>query len=155
MNENFEFTPNDNNNEAFSDNWDVNEDSLTDKKMASKQKIILISIGGAIFLALLGLIIGLVAFSGRSNEDDRILENVFAGGVELSGMTIEEAISALHVATDQTIAREPMTIQIYDGTLLLNPQNTKISLDVEAVAQAAFNYGRSGNNAENQQIQNL
>lgn len=154
MNENFEFTPNDNNNEAFSDNWDVNEDSLPDKKMTSKQKIILISIGGAIFLALLGLIIGLVAFSGRSNEDDRILENVFAGGVELSGMTIEEAISALHVATDQTIAREPMTIQIYDGTLLLNPQNTKISLDVEAVAQAAFNYGRSGNNAENQQIQN-
>ena len=153
MNENFEFTPNDNDSETFSDDWNANEDSSPDRKMTSKQKIILISIGGAVFLALLGLIIGLVAFSGRSNEDGRILENVFAGGIELSGMTVEEAINALHVATDQTIAREPMTIRIYDSTLLLNPQNTKIALDVEAIAQAAYNYGRSGNHAENQQIQ--
>ena len=160
MTEKFEFTPNDNNFETFPGEADMDdvlpldEDRPLERKMTSKQKIILVSIGAAVFLALVGLIIGLVLFSGRSNEDDRILKNVFAGGIELSGMTVEEAISALHVATDQSIATEPMTVRIYDGTLLLNPRDTKISLDVEAVAQAAYNYGRSGNHAENQQIQN-
>ena len=160
MDENFEFKPNDDSFETLpsepctDDVLPMNENPPRERKMTNKQKVILISVGAAIFLALLGLIIGLVAFSGRSNEDDRILKNVFAGGVDLSGMTMEEAISALHVATDQGISSEPMTVLIYDGTLLLNPQDTKISLDVEAVAQAAYDYGRSGSNAENQQIQN-
>ena len=128
-------------------------DDTQETGMTGKQKIILVSIGVAVLLGLIGLIIGLVLFSGRNNEDDRILENVFAGGIELSGMTVEEAISALHLATDHSVSKEPMVIQIYDDNLILLPEDTKVSLDVEAVAQTAYNYGRSGNHAENQQIQ--
>ena len=120
--------------------------------LSSKQKIILLSIGAGILLTLLGLIIGLILFSGRSDDDDRILENVYAAGIDLSGMTVEEATSALHTATDRSFSVEPMSIRIYDDTLLLSPEDTNASVDVDGIVQAAYNYGRSGNYAENQQI---
>lgn len=83
------------------------------------------------------------------------MQNVFAAGVDLSGMTVEEAVGALHLATDHSIMSEPMVIKIYDGTLTLNPDDTNAILDVESVAQAAYSYGRSGNHAEDQQIRKM
>ena len=121
--------------------------------LGRKQIIILVIIGAAVLLGLLSMIIGLILFSGRTTEDDHILKNVFAAGVDLSGMTVEEAINALHVATDQSICKEPMVVQVYGGTISLYPDETNASLDVEAIAQAAYNYGRTGSHAENQQIQ--
>lgn len=120
--------------------------------LSNRQKIIFVSIGAAVLITLLGLIIGLLLFSGRNDDDDRILENVFAAGIDLSGMTVEEAVNALHVATDRSFADEPLVIRIYDDTLLLPPEDTNASVDVDGIAQAAYNYGRSGNHAENQQI---
>lgn len=134
------------------DDLPVEDKAPQEEGMSRKQKIILVSIGAAVLLSLLGLIIGLLLFSGRSDEDDLILDNVFAAGIELSGMTVEEAVNALHLATDHSITTEPMVVKIYDGTLTLNPEDTKVSLDVEAMAQAAYSYGRSGNHAEDQQI---
>ena len=128
-------------------------DEATQKPLLTrKQKIVLVSIGAGILITIIGLIIGLVLFSGRNDEDNRILENVYAAGIDLSGMTVEEAISALHIATDRTFTDEPMSVQIYDDTLLLSPEDTKAAVDVEGIAQAAFNYGRSGNYSQNQQI---
>lgn len=118
-----------------------------------KQIIIFVSIGAAVLLGLLGLIIGLLLFSGRNTDNDHILQNVYAAGVDLSGMTVEEAISALHVATDHSIVQDPMIVHIYDDTLTLEPEKVNLSLNVDALAQAAYNYGRSGTHAENQQIQ--
>lgn len=120
-------------------------------RIGKKPIIIIVSIIAALLLSLIGLIAGLMIFSGRDNEDDRILENVYAAGIELSGMTVEEAINALHLATDSSFG-EPMVIRIYDDTLVLSPEDTNASLDIEAVARAAYNYGRSGTHAENQQI---
>ena len=140
---------------AFSEFDDVLPFDNTPQKegLGRKQIIILVSIGAAVLLGLIGLIIGLLLFSGRSTDDGLILENVFAAGVDLSGMTVEEAVNALHVATDDSICKEPMVIHIYDGTLSLYPDETNAILDVDAIAQAAYNYGRSGTHAENQQIQ--
>ena len=137
---------------TIDDHFQPEDDAPQDERNSSKQKIILVSIGAAILLVLLGLIIALLLFSGRNTEDKRILENVFAGGINLGGMTVEEATSALHLATDNSLAKEPLTVQIYDGTLFLYPDETNASLDVDAVVQAAYNYGRSGNHAEDQQI---
>lgn len=120
-----------------------------------RKKIIIWScIGGGILLGLLALILGLLLFSGRSEKDDQlILPNVYAAGVNLGGMSIEEAISALHVATDHEISQQPMEVTIYGQKLVLEPSTVSLSLDVDALAQAAYNYGRSGTHAENQQIQ--
>ena len=120
--------------------------------ITSRQKIIFVSVGCAVLVGILGLILGLLLFSGRNNEDDRILQNVFAAGIDLSGMTVEEATNALHLATDNSLMNEPMVIHIYDGILSLEPDDTNAILDVEAVAQAAYSYGRSGNHSDDQQI---
>lgn len=135
------------------DNFPVTEKTPTKTGIDRKQIIIFVSIGAAVLLSLIGLIIGLFVFSGRSTDDDRILQNVFAAGVDLSGMTVEEAISALHVATDHNIAQDPMEVRIFDDSLILNPADVNLSLDVDALAQAAYDYGRNGTHAENQQIQ--
>ena len=119
-----------------------------------KQIILFACIGGTVLLIILGLILGLLLFSGRSEKGDQyILDNVFAAGVNLGGMTVDEAIGALHVATDHGISQQPMEVTIYDKKLSLTPEDVDLVLDVEALAQAAYNYGRSGTHAENQQIQ--
>lgn len=120
-----------------------------------RKKIIIWScVGGGILLALLALILGLLLFSGRSEKDDQcIFPNVYAAGVNLGGMSVEEAISALHVATDHEISQKPMEVTIYGQKLVLQPATVSLSLNVDALAQAAYNYGRSGTHAENQQIQ--
>lgn len=157
MTEEFELTPEDDTLEMSSQEAAANDelpfdDEQPEEKMTSRQKIILVSIGAAVLLGLIGLIVGLLLFSGRDTEDDRILQNVFAAGVDLSNMTVEEAIGALHLATDHSISQEPMVVHIYDGALTLHPNQTNARLDVEAIAQAAYNYGRSGNHADDQQI---
>lgn len=129
------------------------DDTPQKEGLGRKQTIILVSVGAAVLLGLIGMIVGLLMFSGRTTDDNRILKNVFAAGVDLSGMTVDEAISALHAATDQSICEDPMIIQIYGGTISLYPDETNASLDVDAIAQAAYDYGRSGSHAENQQIQ--
>lgn len=139
--------------DRFSQSKNYTDEVPAKAGMSKKQIIILVSIGAAVLLSLIGLIIGLIIFSGRSDEDDRILDNVFAAGIELSGMTVEEATTALHSAIDQTLGKEPMVIRIYDkDALSLYPEDTNVSVDVEAIAQAAYSYGRSSNHAENQQI---
>lgn len=157
MTEEFETAPDDSmsgseTSEAIMNNDIPSDEAPHELKITPRQKIIFVSIGAAVLVGLLGLILGLLLFSGRNNEDDRILQNVYAAGVDLSGMTVEEAVSALHAATDRSIMHEPLVIHIYDGTLSLYPSDTNAILDVEAVAQAAYSYGRSGNHADDQQI---
>lgn len=120
-----------------------------------RKKIIIWScVGGGILLGLLALVLGLVLFSGRGEKDDqRILPNVYAAGVNLGGMSVEEAISALHVATDHEISQQPMEVTIYGQKFVLQPTTVSLSLDIDALAQAAYNYGRNGTHAENQQTQ--
>lgn len=120
-----------------------------------KQIIMLSCIGGTLLLLIVGLILGLLLFSGRSDKsDDLILDNVFVAGVNLGGMTVDEAISAIHLATDHGISQQPMEVTIYDKKLVISPQDVDLTLNVEALAQAAYGYGRNGTHAENQQIQN-
>ena len=121
--------------------------------LSLKLKIVLISIGAALFLGLIAAVIGLLLFAGRTEDEGLILDNVFAGGIELSGMTTEEAANALHLATDNTFTKKDMVVQIHDDSLRLSPEDTMAALDVEAVIKEAYEYGRSGTNAENIQIQ--
>ncbi len=82
-----------------------------------------------------------------------ILKNVFAAGVNLGGMTKEQAKRALHEATDDTYSRLDMSVQVLDSTVALSPKDTGARLDVDKVVQAAYDYGRTGSRSEQQQAQ--
>lgn len=119
------------------------------KKAARNRKIAIISVCSVILVVLIGLIIGMIVYAGRDTDDGRILDNVCAGGVNLGGMTVEEAKNALHLATDNTFSKKDLVVKLPDASIKLSPADTGAKLDVDAVVQAAYDYGRTGTDAEN------
>ena len=117
-----------------------------------REKIAIISLCSAAAVLLLAVIIIITTVLFKAPTDNGlILNNVFAAGVDLSGMTREQAKKALHAATDDTYSRLDMSVQVLDSTILLSPKDTGARLDVDAVAEAAYNYGRTGSRSEQQQ----
>lgn len=77
-------------------------------------------------------------------DDGLIFNNVFAMDINLQGMTQQEAEAALREKADSAYA-QPMTVTLQNQTLVLKPEDTKVSLDAAALAKAAYEYGRDGN----------
>ena len=99
-------------------------------------------------ILLLAIIITLAVIFSKPEDDGLILNNVFAAGVDLSGMTPEQAKNALRDATDGTYTRLDMTVNVLNETILLSPADTGARLDVDAVVEAAYNYGRTGSKTD-------
>ena len=122
-------------------------------KAAKTRMIVIIAVCSVILTILIGLIIGMIVYALQPKDDGRILNNVYAAGINLSGMTVDEARNALHLATDNTFTRKDMVITLPDDTIVLSPTNTGARLDVDKVVQAAYNYGRDGSDAANKKVQ--
>ena len=105
----------------------------------------------ALVLALLAAVC-LMAFSSCSTDDGLILSNVTAGGVDIGGKTPEEAKTLIQRQTDLTFPYEDMVIELPGETLRLSPADTGVKLDVDAMVEDAFNYGRSGTKEENKAV---
>lgn len=114
----------------------------------SRKKVLIAVISVVVVLAL-ALGGGIWYFMDMTEDDGRIYDNVYAAGLNIGGMTPEEAKSALHAATDNTYTQQSLTITLPDQQLVLTPADTGASLDVEAMVDAAYDYGRSGNRWEN------
>ena len=104
-----------------------------------------------ILVLLLALGGGIWYFLNLTADDGLIYANVTAAGVDVGGMTVEEAAAAIHAATDSTYTETSMVVKLPDGELVLQPADTGARLNADALAQAAFNYGREGNRWENYQ----
>ena len=111
--------------------------------------------GSALSVLLLVLIAAIVLgtwwFFQYTEDDGLIYPNVSAFGVDLGGMTPEEAAAALRDATGQTYTVQTMVVNLPDVTLALTPTDTGASVDVDALVQMAYDYGRGGNRWENTQ----
>ena len=118
------------------------------KKAQQNRMIAIISLCALILVLLIGLIIGFIVSSKKPADDGKILNNVCAGGVNLGGMTVEDAKNALHLATDNTFTVKDMVIKLPDGSFTISPEGSGARLNVDAVVQAAYNYGRTGTEAE-------
>jgi vancomycin resistance protein YoaR len=104
--------------------------------------IILIAVALILVLAI-GITLSVIL--AKPEDDGRIHNKVYAAGVDLSGMTPEQAKQALHDATDNTYSKLGMSISILEETVTLSPADTGAKLDVDAVVEAAYNYGRTEN----------
>ena len=122
------------------------------KQTASARMALIIGISIVAVLALIGMIIGLVVLLTPEKPDDRIIDNVYAGDINLGGMTQEEARNALHLATDNTYSVQDMVINLPDATLRLPPALTGAKLNVDAVVEEAFAYGRTGSEQEQEAV---
>lgn len=115
------------------------------------RKILLVSICAVTVLLLAAIIAGILFFVNANKDDGLILNNVTVAGVNIGGMTPEEAAAAIHRATDLTFSSESMVITLPDTIMELTPEKTGANLDVAAVVEAAYNYGRTGTAEENKQ----
>lgn len=107
-----------------------------------KEKITILSLCAVAAVLLIAVIIAIITTVGAPDDNGKIHNNVFAAGVNLSGKTPEEAKAALHAATDNTYTQLDMTIQVLDTTITLPAKDTGAKLDVDAVVEAAYDYGR-------------
>ena len=124
------------------------------KRAVRNRKIAIITVCSAILVILLGIIFWMIPkFFSTPKDDGRILDNVYAGGVNLSGLTKEEARNALHLATDNTFSRRDMVIKLPDATITLPADKTGAKLDVDKVVEVAYEYGRNGSATENKKVQ--
>lgn len=114
------------------------------KKAIKNQRIVIIAACSVVLVLLIALIVGLIIRAAQPGDDGRILPNVYAGGIDLGGMTREEAVNALHLATDSTLSKKDMVVTLSNRSLALSPADTKAALDVQAVVDAAYQYGRTG-----------
>ncbi len=124
------------------------------KRRKERNTILAVAISAAVVLVVVLIILG-ISLSNSQADNGLILNNVFAAGVNLGGMTPEQAKKALHEATDDTYSLLDMTVRVLDTEVKLSPASTGAALDVNAVVEAAYNYGRTGSQSEQQQAQKL
>ena len=108
------------------------------------RKPILVGCCAAILLLVVAIIAMVVSLKNVEEDDGRILNNVIVAGVNLGGMTPEQAQSAVENAVGNSYTANAMEVKLPDAVLTFLPEDTRIALNVEAAVQAAFNYGRVG-----------
>ena len=115
------------------------EDKI-EKKQTKKVKKIIISI---IIVAIVALLFSTV-FALTNINNEKIISGVTIKGVEVSGLTKEEAIAKL-----QTIYSEKMNnnimLQYEELESELNPTLMEVNYDVEKAVNEAYSLGRDGN----------
>lgn len=120
---------------------------------ARNKRISMIAVGACVLLLIAALIIAGVSLLNRENADDgRILSNVYVAGVNLGGMTREEAENALHLAIGESLSTEDMVVTLPDDALVLSPVDTEAFVNIEDLVDAAYDYGRTGTRTENNRI---
>lgn len=117
--------------------------------LSKRDKITLIAIAAAALALVIGLIIGISMMFADTPDDGTIHKDVVAAGVNLGGMTPEQAKKALQSATADTYSKLDMTVTVLDTTITLSPADTGAQLDVDAVVEAAYQYGRNGAKKQN------
>lgn len=119
------------------------------QKKSNKGAIIAICIAAA--FVLIGAATGLLYYFFYTGDDGLILSNVHVAGVNIGGMTQEEAENVLHLSTDNTYTQKDMVLHLPDEEIHLSPADTKVSLNVEEAVAQAYQYGRTGTSAEQRQ----
>ncbi len=94
-----------------------------------------------ILLALVGGVFGCQALFDP--YDNRIVEGVSIGGLDVGGMTRREAQEALRAAALDTVLVTNMPIELPEETLALSPSALQMELDIWGAVGTAFRVGRT------------
>ncbi len=116
-----------------------------------REKITLIILGSIALVLILAVVFAVSSCGSAPADDGRIFKGVIAASVDLGGMTREQAQAALEEATANTYTQLDMMVTVLDTTIALSPSATGAKLDIAAVVEDAYNYGRTGSRSEQQQ----
>ncbi len=121
------------------------------RKKKEKERLTIIILLCVTAVLLIGIVIAAISIFSTPEDNGQILNNIYAAGVNIGGMTQEQAKAALHQATDHTYSKLDMTVTVLDSTVILSPDKTGAALDVDAIVQSAYDRGRTGSRSEQQQ----
>ncbi|MDD3165486.1 MAG: peptidoglycan binding domain-containing protein, partial [Oscillospiraceae bacterium] len=88
---------------------------------------------------------GVYGVAAVQAHDDNIFPNVYVAGVNVGGMSKDDAIAAVNQALQDSYGTTPLTVQLPDRTIRFDPKLVNVSIDVETAVDAAWDYGRTGN----------
>ena len=111
--------------------------------------------GSALAVLLTVLVFAVIGgtwwFFDYTKDDGLIYPNVYAFGVDLGGMTPDEAAAAIEEATADTFGVCDITVELPDTTVTLTADLIGADVDAQALAQLAFDHGRGGSRWANTQ----
>lgn len=116
---------------------------------ARNKRIMILTFSLCLCLILVAAAVtGVFVLMQNQKVDDKILDNVIVGGINIGGMTKEDAINAIALSIEPTLTGQSMIVRLENDTLELSPELTGIMLDVEDLVDAAYSYGRTGTHLE-------
>lgn len=109
-------------------------------------------LGAAITVAVIALVVGgyFLISAALDPYDCRILENVSIAGLDVGGMTRSEARKALETAAQETLSSLDLTVTLPEDTLTFSPADIQPKLNIRKAVSAAYSYGRTGSEEEQQ-----
>ena len=120
------------------------------RKFALARRIVLLVLG---LCAMIAAIVGIHNLKNKlfatPADDGLILPNVHVAGINIGGLTQADATNALQLSLSGSYATDDLVVTLPGDSLTLSPGNTGARLDVEAVVKAAYEYGRTGTDAQN------
>lgn len=97
----------------------------------------------ATMLLLCAAAAGIACF-GSWFDNYLTMGNVTIAGVDVTGMTKQEAKEAVHLAIDGTYTETPMEIQVLDTIVTLRPEDTAITPNMNSAVNAAYRRRATG-----------
>lgn len=116
------------------------------RKRRKRRKRILRRVMTALIIIIVLCIIALAAalFSGfKISDSDTNLKNVYVGGIDVGGKTIEETEAILNEHGWEEKSSAPLHVNTIGGVSFdISPLDAGLALSTKDAAQAAFDYGR-------------
>ncbi len=108
----------------------------------SKTKILLIALAAVILLLAVCIAVSVVT----DPYDCKMLENVTIGGLDVSGMGLFDAWSAVKDAAEESLLSQNLEVKLPEKTLSLSPEEAGLKLSSLKAVWKAYRYGRSEEN---------
>ena len=105
----------------------------------------------ALIVLIAALVIAIAVFAGigiyamRYVNYDKILPNVYVAGIDVGGMTKEEAKTAIEAGLSAT-EQQSVNVILPDQTLTFTPAQDTVLIDVDQAVDTAYSYGRNSSN---------
>ena len=117
------------------------------------KKPVLVGCSCAILLLVIAIIAMVVSLKNTDSDDGRILSNVIVAGVNVGGMTPQQATSAVASNIADAYTANTMEVVLPDTVLEFKPEDVNVQLNLDGMIQAAFDYGRVGTPEEIQRAE--
>lgn len=106
----------------------------------------------AVSVMLIVFAILLFVRSAKDPYDEKILQNVYIGDVNVGGMTKKEAVTALNNAFGSAYATSDMVIDLSGTELRITPKDSGAAFDANGAVEEAYAYGRTGTQDEREEV---